>query len=54
MRRFTGDQIVETLIRRANALAEELGWSPVPEAIEVAPITAPDVKLQASTSEVFP
>ena len=39
------DQIVETLIRRANALAEELGLEPGSGTVEVAPITAPDVKL---------
>ena len=39
------DQIVETLIRRANALAEELGLEPGSGSVEVAPITAPDVKL---------
>ncbi len=39
------DQIVETLIRRANALAEELGLEPGSGSVEVAPITAPEVKL---------
>lgn len=39
------DQIVETLIRRANALAEELGLEPGSGSVEVSPITAPEVKL---------
>ena len=39
------DQIVETLIRRANVLAEEMGLEPGSGAVEVAPITAPDTKL---------
>ncbi len=39
------DQIVETLIRRANALAEELGLEPGSGSVEVGPISAPDVKL---------
>ena len=39
------DQIVETLIRRANVLAEEMGLEPGSGSVEVAPITAPDTKL---------
>jgi gcpE protein len=42
------DQIVETLIRRANALAEEMGLEPGSGTVEVNPITAPEGKLPGS------
>ena len=36
---------METLIRRAGALAEELGLEPGSGSVEVAPVSAPQAKL---------